>query len=100
MESESYVTEHGKYCTIVVDASPEASRTEIVGINPWRKALQVKIAAAAKGGEANSELIRFLAERLSVRTDTIKILRGEKSSLKVIRLPLTAREVRRLLGGD
>lgn len=100
MTSESYAKEHGKSCTITVDASPGASRTEIVGTNPWRKALQVKIAARAKNGEANAELVRFLAERLSVPTEAVIILKGSKSSLKIIKLPVSAEKARELLGGD
>lgn len=100
MKSRSYAREHGESCTITVDASPGASRTEIVGINLWRKALQVRIAARAKNGEANVELVRFLAERLSVPADAIRILRGDKSSLKIIQLPVPAEKARELLGGD
>jgi len=100
MRSESFARKHGEHCTITVDASPGASRTEIVGINPWRKALQVRIAAQAKDGEANAELVRFLAEKLSVPAGSIRILRGERSSLKVIRLPLPAEMAQELLWGD
>jgi hypothetical protein len=100
MTSVSYAREHGESCTITVDASPGAHRTEIVGTNPWRKALRVKIAARATNGEANTELVRFLAERLSVPADAIRILKGEKSSLKTIQLPVPAEKARELLGGD
>jgi len=100
MKSESYTKGHGNSCTITVDASPGASRTEIVGVNPWRKALQVRIAAQAKNGEANAELVRFLSEKLSVPASSIKLVRGERASLKVIQLPVSAEKVRRLLGGD
>ncbi|HJX04741.1 MAG TPA: DUF167 domain-containing protein [Thermoplasmata archaeon] len=100
MKSESYARGHGEFCTITVDASPGASRTEIVGTNPWRKALQVRIAAQAKDGEANAELVRFLAERLSVPASSVRILRGERSSLKIIQLPLPAERAQRLLRGD
>jgi len=100
MKSNSYAKDHGDSCTITVDASPGASRTEIVGTNPWRKALQVKIAARAKEGEANAELLRFLAEKLSVPAGSIRLLKGEKSSLKVIQLPVTAERALEVLGGD
>jgi len=100
MEPESYVKKHGNYCTITVDASPGASRTEVVGTSPWRKALQIRIAAPAKGGEANAELVRFLSRRLSVPANSIRLIRGEKSSLKIIQVPVPAEKARRLLGGD
>lgn len=94
-----YVKDHGNYCTITVEATPGASRTEIAGTNPWRKAVQIRIAAEAREGEANAELIRFLAERFSIPTSSIEFVKGHKSSLKVIRLPVTAVKAREILGG-
>lgn len=59
-------------------------------MNRWRGALRIKTAAAAREGEANEELIRFLAEKLSVPRKSIRILSGERSSVKTVFVPLTA----------
>lgn len=72
--------------------------SEITGINPWRKALQVRVGAQPKEGEANEELIRFLAERLRVPKRSIVIVRGERSSTKLVEVSLEVDEVRRRLG--
>ncbi len=85
---------------MTIDASPGAAKTEIVGVNQWRGALQVKIAAEPRDGAANEELLRFLSERLSVSRHSIRLLRGEKSSLKVVNVPLPAEHVDRLLRGE
>lgn len=86
-------------CTLTVDVSPGASRTEVAGVNEWRGALQVRVAAEAREGAANEELVRFLAELLGVPRRTIDIQRGATSSLKVISLPLDVHTARGRLGG-
>jgi len=100
MKQEIFAKDHGDYCTITVEASPEAARTKIIGVNTWRKALQVKVAAEARDGRANAELVRFLAARLSVPPSSVRLLKGEKSSIKVLRLPLKAERACDLLRSD
>ena len=88
MTSMGFVRAHESGCALTIDASPGASRSEVVGVNWWRGALRVKIAAAAREGEANEELVRFLAERLSVPRKSIRMLSGERSSVKTVFVPL------------
>jgi len=89
MTSKGFARAHESGCTLTIDASPGAPRSEVVGVNRWRGALRVKIAAAAREGEANEELVRFLAEKLSVPRKSIRILSGERSSVKTVFVPLT-----------
>jgi len=86
-------------CSLTLDVSPGASRTEISGVNEWRGALQVRVAAEPREGAANEELIRFLAERLGVPRRAITIERGATSSLKVVSLPVDVATARKLLEG-
>jgi len=97
MTRKSFARVHKSGCALTIDASPGASRSEIVGVNRWRGALRVKIAAAAREGEANEELVRFLAEKLSVPRKSIKILSGGRSSVKTIFVPLTAKRAAAIL---
>lgn len=90
MTSKSFARVHESGCVLTIDASPGASKSEVVGVNRWRGALRVKIAAAAREGEANEELVRFLSERLSVPRQSIRILSGERSSVKTVFVPLAA----------
>jgi uncharacterized protein (TIGR00251 family) len=90
MTSMDFARAHESGCALTIDASPGASRSEVVGVNRWRGALRVKIAAVAREGEANEELIRFLAKRLSVPRKSIRILSGERSSVKIVFVPLAA----------
>jgi len=98
MSAKTPVKPHGSGCTVTIDASPGATRTEIVGVNQWRAALQVKIAAEPREGEANEELLSFLAERLGVAKSDIIVMKGEKSSKKVLYLPVAAEKAASILG--
>lgn len=86
-------------CSLTVDVSPGASRTEVAGVNEWRGALQVRVAAEPREGAANEELVRFLAEVIGVPRRTIAIERGATSSLKVVSLPVDVGTARSRLGG-
>lgn len=93
-----YVQSSGSGSTISIDASPGAPKTEVTGVNPWRGALQIKIAAEAREGAANEELISFLSRKLRVSRKDIRLIKGEKSSGKVLFVPLPPEKVRSILG--
>lgn len=83
---------------VKVEVSPNASVTEITGVNAWRMAVQVRVAAQARDGAANDELTRYLSERLGVPRSGLRILRGHTSTTKSVFVPLPAEEARRRLG--
>ena len=100
MEASSYLKSRGTECSVTVAVSPGAARTEIEGIDRWRNALRVRVAAERREGAANEELLRFLSEKLSIPKSSVRILRGEKSSLKTIGIPLPAETVGKILRGE
>ena len=58
----------------------------------------VQIGAAPKDGEANEELIEFLAQTLSLRKSKLSLDKGSKSRSKVIKVEgLEADTVKQLL---
>ncbi len=68
-----------------VKVIPKSSKTELVGYLPdgtWK----VKVAAAPEKGKANRALCEFLAERLGIAKSRIRIVSGETSQLKRIRV--------------
>ena len=69
---------------LTVHVQPKAARTACVGIHG--EALKIRIAAAPVGGAANRELIRFLADELSLPTAAVHIESGEGSRHKRLRL--------------
>jgi len=90
---------HGSGCAVTVEAVPGAKRTELSGINEWRASLGIRLAAPASEGEANEALVEFLASILSVPSGSIRIIRGQRSRLKVVLLPVPPEIARAKLGG-
>jgi len=99
-KSGGFVRPHGTGCSVAIEASPGAKKTEIVGINPWRGALQVKVAAEPMEGAANDELLAFLGEKLGLERTEIRFLKGERSSKKTLFIPMPPDKVESILGGD
>lgn len=63
-----------------VKVVPKSARNEIVG---WEnEELKVKLNATPEKGEANAELIAFLAKRLRIAKSHIELISGEKSRHK------------------
>jgi uncharacterized protein (TIGR00251 family) len=59
---------------LTVHVQPKASSTECVGIHG--DAIKIRVAAQPVDGEANDELIRFLARRLSIPITSVQIHSG------------------------
>lgn len=80
-----------------VKVSPRAKQNEVVGWHQDRM-LVVKIAAPPIGGQANEELVNYLAALLGIPASDILILRGHTSRQKLVEIQgLTDEEVRRRL---
>jgi uncharacterized protein (TIGR00251 family) len=99
-KSEEFVRPNGAGCSVTIEASPGAKKTEIVGINTWRGALQVKIAAEPKEGAANEELLTFLGKKLGLDRTEIRFLKGERSSRKTLFISMPPDKVKTILGDD
>jgi uncharacterized protein len=84
--------------TIRVHIIPNAKIDKVVGQHG--DAIKIKLRAPAVEGKANSVLVRFLAEKLSISRGAIFLQHGEKSRDKMIRIEdLNDEDVRhRLLG--
>ena len=68
-----------------VKVIPRSSRTELAGIladGTWK----VKVAAVPEKGRANRALRDFIAEKLGVAKTRVRIVSGETSQLKRIRV--------------
>jgi uncharacterized protein len=69
---------------LTVHVQPKAAHTVCIGIHG--EALKIRVAAPPAGGAANRELIRFLADELSLPTAAVHIESGEGSRHKCVRL--------------
>ncbi len=72
-----------------VRIQPSAPRNELLGWNTAGE-LRVKVAAPAREGEANAELVSFLAKRLGVAKREIVVESGASSRSKVLSAPASA----------
>jgi uncharacterized protein (TIGR00251 family) len=79
-----------------VRVQPAAPRNELLGWNAAGE-LRIKVAAPPHEGEANTELVRFLAKRFSIPRREIVVESGEKSRSKIVSAPASiAAELRTL----
>ena len=82
--------------TFPVRVQPRASRNEIIG--ELDGALKLRLAAPPVDGEANEELIRFLAKLFGVTRRQVSILSGQTSKNKLVRIEgIAASDGRRIL---
>lgn len=70
-------------------AKPNAKRTAILGVRD--QALHISVHAKPHQGEANQELISYLAKLLKLPKSKITLERGEGSRHKKISVPLSER---------
>ncbi len=80
-----------------LQVQPRASRTEVIG--PHGGALKIRLAAPPVDGEANEELVRFLAKLLGVPKRAVEVVGGATAKRKRVRVlgPDVAEAQRRLV---
>jgi uncharacterized protein len=88
-----FLTEMKDGVRIQVHAQPGAKRTEIVGIHG--DALKIRIAAVPEDGQANAQLLEFIARLLDA---PVSLVSGAASRSKVVFVSgVRAADVRRIL---
>jgi len=87
---ENCIRTAGDCLFLDIKAVPGASKSAFGEIKEGR--LKVRIAAAPEDGKANEELRSFFAKALKLPKKEITIEAGEKSRLKTLRLPVSAKE--------
>jgi uncharacterized protein (TIGR00251 family) len=65
-----------------VHVQPRASRTEVAGLHDG--CVKVRLAAPPVDGEANAELVRFVADKLGVPKARVHLLSGQTSRRKTL----------------
>jgi len=70
--------------TIEVKVEPRSSRAEIRGV--MGNTLKVKLTSAPVAGAANRQLIELLSKEFGIKKSSIKIMKGETSRNKVIKI--------------
>lgn len=74
----------GDDLVLQVRVQPRASRDDVVGMEGG--GFKVRVTAAPVGGEANTRLVRLLAEAFGVPRSRIRIEAGASARLKRVRI--------------
>ena len=69
---------------IKIRAVPNAPKSMVAG--EYGDAIKVKVAAQAMDGKANTELVKFLAKKLNIARNDIKICSGETARDKLVEI--------------
>jgi uncharacterized protein (TIGR00251 family) len=69
---------------ITIHVVPRARTTEVGGL--YGDAVRIRVAAPPADGAANTELRRFLAERLGVPQASVQIVGGALSRRKIVEI--------------
>lgn len=85
---------------ITIHVQPGAKKSGYAGLHGGNP--KIKLAAIPEGGEANAELINFLAKKLRLTKSQIKIVSGHTSRIKIIEIntDATAAEIQGFLEPD
>ena len=76
----SYFTETSEGIVLNVRAQPRSSRSGIDGL--FGDAVKVRIRCAPVDGKANAKLCSFLAERLGIPKNAVRLVSGETNRAK------------------
>ena len=80
-----WAVREGETVTLTLRIQPGAGKNEISGL--LGDALKIRIQARPVEGEANKELVKFLAKTFRVPKGEVEILSGETGRNKRVRLP-------------
>lgn len=72
------------HALLIIHVQPRASTSEIVGRHG--DAIKIRLNAPPVDNAANDELVRFLAERLGVSRDAIRVVSGRTTRRKRVRV--------------
>ncbi len=80
----SWMVAAGDGVTVRLHIQPGAKKTEVVGLHG--EALKIRLAAPPVDGKANACLLAFLADRLGVAKAAIRMVSGDTSRAKRVRI--------------
>jgi uncharacterized protein len=91
--------EKGGGVEVIVYVQPRAKKSEFAGLHGGN--LKLKVAAPPVDNAANTEVLRFFASLLGVARSRVRIIGGEKSREKIIRIEgISLSEFNRVLESD
>jgi len=85
----AWCTELANWVELELHVQPGAKLTEVAGVHG--DALKVRLAARPVEGQANAELVRFLADAFDVPRRNVTLVHGASSRRKRVRISAPAR---------
>tara|TARA_B110000914_G_C15038928_1_gene254408 strand:+ start:183 stop:482 length:300 start_codon:yes stop_codon:yes gene_type:complete len=96
---DAWISQDGNDIILEVDIQPSASRSEIVGIEPWRGKVKITILSKPVDGAANLELIRLISKEFNIKKNRIILENGHTSRRKRIRIiDINKSHIQQILG--
>jgi uncharacterized protein (TIGR00251 family) len=89
-------TDGGSYLRLKVETNRNESK--IGNMDIWRNAITVSVTSAPISGRANMELVRVLERMFPEAKGRIVIVKGQKSGLKKVFLPVSPEVIADRLG--
>jgi uncharacterized protein (TIGR00251 family) len=90
----NYLTSSGSEQTLVkIYVQPGASKNELVGLYGDPPRLKLKVKAPPQDGEANLEVISFMAIILGISKSKVQLIRGQTSRKKDLLVDLSLQSV-------
>lgn len=89
--AETWIRDDKNGTLLLLYIQPGASKSEVSGLHGER--LKIRIKAPPVEGEANRELINFIAQKLGLSRSKVRILRGETSRQKDLIVELEKKKV-------
>ena len=80
----AWCSQHGDTVRLSVQVLPNAKKTEVVGLIDG--VLKIRLQAQPLEGQANEELIRFIATNMKLPKKQISVVRGLTSRQKTIEI--------------
>lgn len=93
----SFISANGPKTLLKIYVQPGASKNEFTGLYGDPARLKMKVTAPPQDGEANAEVIKFLAKTLGISQSKIEILRGHTSKQKDVLIDLDISSVSKII---
>ncbi|MEA9357830.1 DUF167 domain-containing protein [Bacteriovorax sp. PP10] len=93
----SYLSASESKTVLKIYVQPGASKNEFVGLYGVPPRLKLKIKAQPQDGEANAEVITFLAKSLGISKSKVEIFRGHTSRQKDVLIDMELSAVMKII---
>lgn len=93
----SYLSASDSKTILKIYVQPGASKNEFVGLYGVPPRLKLKIKAQPQDGEANAEVITFLAKSLGISKSKVEIFRGHTSRQKDVLIDMEMSAVMKII---